>query len=841
MKLALSAVLTIIFLTAPIRLEADPAWVARYDGGSGEDQGTALAPQQDGSVYVVGSSEGANGLDYLVIKYSATGVVQWVARYDAPSGGEDVPIAIAVDAAQNVFVTGWSAGVSGTLDYATVKYNAAGEEQWTARYNGPANGWDEAFSIGLDATGDVYVTGASVGNMGYPEITTVKYSGASGGLLWSARYVGGANVTSESRGIAIDPTGDAYVVGWRSTFGDTTGASFDFVTIKYSSQGAELWERLYDGPNGDYDRAYDVETDTSGNAYVTGLSQGITTGLDCATIKYAPTGAELWVTRFDGSGMDDGGQALALAPDGVVICGVSATASGSFDFVTVKYSSGGAQQWYARYSGPSDSDDRAIDIAVSASGETSVAGGSTSTDGSSDYVTVKYDAGGAVVWEERYDGVGAAWDDPLALAVDGSGGTYVTGLSYGTAESAEDCATIKYGSTCSHLADHVAGNVRFSVTNRGSLGFTGDIGGEGSGFVYPRTGGANRLYIGSFVAATDTSYVLNRDYSYDPVLDWEATGCLTQGPTGDWAESWAGVYTDAGHPSPRGLEVRQKSYAWADATNDDYLIIIYQVVNGGTQAIADLRLGCHMDWDLNPDGGSTQNAGASDADRRLIYMWREGGGDGVYVGVEALLPRTPPTMNFVHNPTHVYPLHYLQDADRYHFLAGDDPAYVVPATTELADWSAMLGLGPLALAPGDTGWAAVAVLGGGSLAALLANADAAQLKFESIWGTALAVEPPTTAPEAPLMLSLAAGRPNPFGGETVLDFTLPQGGPASVKIYDAAGRYVATLVERVFDAGQHATVWDGRHEDGSAVSAGVYFARIESGGREAGRRIVVLR
>jgi hypothetical protein len=432
-----------ILSQAEVFAQVDTVWVRRYNGpGDGSDWASAIAVDGYGNVYVTGNSvrSGVSN-DYTTIRYYANGDTAWVRRYNGPGNGADYAQAVAIDHSGNICVTGQTYDSTTFDDYTTIKYYLNGNIAWLKSYNGPGNYDDQAFAITVDNSDNIYVTGASTGSGTGYDYATVKYY-PNGDTAWVRRYNGPGNSNDDvATAIAIDASGNVYVTG-RSM---GSSSNWDYATVKYYSNGNIAWVSIYNGPGNSDDEAYDIAVDDSGNVLVTGYSYtGTATSADYTTVKYYSNGETAWVRRYNGPG-NDWDEARAMAIDGsnnVYVTGVSVGAGEDEDWATIKYYPNGDTAWVRRYDGPGHYSDQAYAIAVDELNNVYVTGYS-GVGASYDYTTIKYYPDGDIAWLRTYDGPGNGTDYAQALALDGSNNVYVTGGSRGNG-TYYDYATIKY-------------------------------------------------------------------------------------------------------------------------------------------------------------------------------------------------------------------------------------------------------------------------------------------------------------------------------------------------------------------------------------------------------------
>lgn len=413
-------------------------WIARHNGpANGDDGARAIALDAAGNVYVTGRSQGeGTGLDFLTIKYDAESNELWVARYNGPGNSIDEAVGIGLDAAGNVYVAGRSVGEDTATDYATIKYDPDGNELWVARYNGTANGHDVCVGVAVDRDGNVYVTGyTSSLASGSADFATVKYD-TDGNEVWVDLYNGPDSRSDLPVGIGVDGAGNVAVAGTSNTSGQWQ----DHVIIKYSPDGNRLWLLRSGNPTFRINPATALVVDAEGNVYVTGWTRR-TTGMPREywhTTKYSPAGSGVWGAS-EQFGLSLPHRTYAINVDSqrnVYVLGNTAA--------LVKYTPSGVRSWVAAFNPGPPGFGFAQTLTADAQGNVYVVGSyAPNPISGSDYATVKFDSEGRRLWVAVYNGTGSASDSASGVALDGDGNVYVTGGSGGY-KSGADFVTIKY-------------------------------------------------------------------------------------------------------------------------------------------------------------------------------------------------------------------------------------------------------------------------------------------------------------------------------------------------------------------------------------------------------------
>jgi hypothetical protein len=739
---------------------------SQWFGDAGFDQGTAVAVDASGNVFVTGGFNGTVNFgrdvltsagfdDIFLAKYASNGAPQWAKRFGDTDG--DVGYAVGLDAAGNVFVTGI---INGTVDFGggplvvvtqtdvfLAKFDTGGSHLWSQRFGdfGP----DFGNALAIDNLGNVIITGGFQNtvdfgggpfvSLGGYDIFVAKYN-ASGTHQWSRRF--GNTNSDDGVAIAVDAARNVVVTGRFQGSVDFGGGALvsasgspDIFLAKYNENAVHQWSRRFGNAASELGRS--VATDAGGNVIMTGTFQntvdfgggGLTaTGIDIVLAKYATAnGAHVWSKRLGGTSSDTG-------------TGVAVDAAGNVQLTGVFIS-------------PADFGGGPIASAA----------------GTPDVFHVKYTSAGAHVWSGSHGGAGG--EVALAIALDGFGNAVLTGYFDGPANLGGsvlpgfddfDIFLAKYGRD-------PAPPVITSID---------DIPNDQGGKVKVRFNRSGHDQLAS--PTPTTAYeVYRRD---DPPPASSIDRREIEGERESLIDGWSFVATVPSHgETTYGIDV---------ATIGDSTIAFGQYHS--VFFVRNATGSPFTYFDSPPDSGYSLDNLAPGAPQSLMFanyhlFWSQ-----------------PPTADF-----------------DYFTVYGASTADFGTAT--LIDYTVTAQL----------------------------NVSAAPYVFYFVTATDFSgneslpasLDTVTDIDQTPQQFVLSVGNyPNPFNPRTTVRFTVPFAGPVTVAIYDARGARVATLVDRTErEAGAYRVEWSGRSDNGNAVSSGIYFARIEHAGAIRSKKMVMLK
>ena len=288
-------------------------WVKQL-GGIDYEQANSIVLDLSGNIFIAGSFEGTadfdpgsgtNNLtpvaagDIYICKLDASGNFGWVKQIGG--NGFDFCGSLDIDASGNLYFAGAFEGAvdfdpgagnttltaAGFSDSFVSKLDASGNFIWARNFSGAD--YETAFSVAVDISGNVFVTGtfdgtsdfdpgSGVNNLtsaGFQDIFVAKLN-ASGNFVWAHQL--GSVADDYGNSVAVDATGNLYLAGYFQTTVDfnpgagtnalTSFGENDIFVAKFDPSGNFVWVNRMGGA--DFDYAYSVDVDATGNICTTG-------------------------------------------------------------------------------------------------------------------------------------------------------------------------------------------------------------------------------------------------------------------------------------------------------------------------------------------------------------------------------------------------------------------------------------------------------------------------------------------------------------------------------------------------------------------------------------------
>jgi hypothetical protein len=315
--------------------------------------------------------------------------------------------------------------------------------EWTRQLGTTAR--DYSNSISADSFGNIYISGFTEGSLNGPnaganDAFLSKYD-ASGNVQWTRQL--GTTLSDESRGVAVDGLGNAYITG--TTNGSLDGPNVgnaDVIVAKYDAAGSRLWTRQFGSVGSD--RGDAIAADGLGSVYIAGYTDARLSGDphfgqgDAFVSKFDASGDHVWTQQL---GTSESDVVYGVSADGLGNVYISGSTEGSLggaqigstDAFVAKYDAAGYHQWTRQLG--TITQDYSTGVAADGLGNIYISGqtngifGDQAGAGLSDAFVAKYDAAGSRLWTRQF---GTAGEDlSTSITIDGLGNIYISGYTNG--------------------------------------------------------------------------------------------------------------------------------------------------------------------------------------------------------------------------------------------------------------------------------------------------------------------------------------------------------------------------------------------------------------------------
>ncbi len=265
---------------------------------NGDDFGRIIISDDSGNIFVGGDSfrNVTFGREAVIIKYNSSLDTSWVVRVNGTNNSfNEFTIALELDDNGNVYALCRLQNSPGSTDFALLKINSNGAVIWRTEFD-EADGQDIPEAMTMDNNGNIYVTGRvrRSGGGGYNDFAIIKYNN-DGVQQWISYYDGPNNLDDDPLDIILDQNGNVFVCGESNR----QGTAFQFIVVKYNQNGIFEWEYVYEGNV--EGKALSMHPDNNGYVYAAGETINSAGNLDLFAVKLSKTSG----VKDDGSSVNN--------------------------------------------------------------------------------------------------------------------------------------------------------------------------------------------------------------------------------------------------------------------------------------------------------------------------------------------------------------------------------------------------------------------------------------------------------------------------------------------------------------------------------------------------------
>ncbi len=412
--------------------DGDTIWTRRYDPGPDYNAtGNKIIKGPNDEIICIGNSyDTLTGATIYVLKYDTAGNL-----LDSDTIGSSFPYIhnevkdALSDTSGNLYVSLSSSEYGIVAGLAKLDIN--GNELWTDIDINYENNFDAAERMLIDNAGNLIVAGTTSSLFGASDIELIKYTN-SGSLIWKKHLNYFPRNQLQVSMIKCDSLNNIYLCAKIDTV--QTGYP-SLLIVKTDSSGNVLWSDMQFGDDGS------IEMDNAGNLYVFGSEGERNARHKITLLKYDNSGLLLWKKTIIDTAITTVSRSGSLKFDGAnnfYATGTSKINIGE-NIVTMKLDTAGNLIWRQKYNGPVNGSDVSKMLMLDNDLHPVIVGYSDSLN--HDYIVLKYDTSGQLLWHSRFAGPGNLADEPNDATIDRSNNIYVTGISL-DANNVATCATI---------------------------------------------------------------------------------------------------------------------------------------------------------------------------------------------------------------------------------------------------------------------------------------------------------------------------------------------------------------------------------------------------------------